>query len=114
MPCVVLAAINCQVIEYPNNFEVVCNGDAKGVPEQIRAAPQNQTVTAGQTVPRLYNSTANQTVTPSQTTMSDQVFAATVSLARGKHRPQPSDMDAARTARITMINDQLQQDLASK
>jgi hypothetical protein len=110
LPGVVVGASDCRIVEYPENYEVVCVGDGKYVPVPVNAATKIlQPVTTGQVATPLEESSATGT-----TDMPRQIDAELSVRVPGKRRLQTSSMDAARAMRTNNIQNQRQIEIDSR
>ena len=119
LPGFAFAATNCRVIEYPDHCEAVCIGDAK--PTSDQNAP-----IAHPKAPGSAQETSTEPVAPSQVwppthasasdTSSEPFRTGTMipSIAQRNHRPQTSQMAAAKASRNMLIMELLQQERGAR
>ena len=44
LPCMAIAGTDCRIIEYPDHFEAVCDGDSRQSPVALQNSGQEQNV----------------------------------------------------------------------
>jgi hypothetical protein len=111
LPCIVIAAEDCQVVEFPDHFEVTCTGDAMPVqiPRQavtqapMQAAPNQFQNSEQQNAAPQPDATA--AAKPSDTAKSPASGMPYVKSPGRQGRPSSADMNAAIEARRKLIQD---------
>jgi hypothetical protein len=64
LPCAAFAGTNCRVVEYPDHYEAICDGDAEKTPSPYQRTVQGQLPVQEQTLAAAYTPEPEQVDVP--------------------------------------------------